>query len=525
MEMTTIGQLLEWSRRNYPHKLALKYPAKEQAWTYEDLNAKVNQFAHALLGLGVKKGDVVSIFTYNSSEFVVSLFASAKIGAIFNPINYRLVAHELQYILNDAQSKVLIYETAVEEVIQETIELGIHVEHFVHADKRRYKDHHYFYQLMEGQSLENIQQPISEEDIYIMMYTSGTTGRPKGVLHRHRSMVHHSFLMQQCMGITERDIGLSVAPLNHTAELHTSYIPRVHVGASNVILRQFDAEEVLRSIEEEKISHMFAAPTMVNMMLNVSHFDSYDLSSLRLLGYGGASMAPILIKTFLEKTSAELVQMLGTTEMGPVLTVLFSHEQLERPGSAGKAILSHEVRIVKVNEDGSPSHPDQQCGIGEVGEIIVRGPCMMLGYHNRKQDTEEALAYGWYHTGDMGSYDEDGYIWVHDRMDYMINSGAENIFPREIEDFLLEHPDVLDVSVIGKPDPNWGEIVVAFVVRKDKSLTREKLEAYALNSKKIARYKRPREYYFIDELPKTASGKVQKFVLRSMLTEKIGGDV
>lgn len=521
--MTTIGNLLEWSARNYPHKQALIYEHKEQRWSYKQLNEHVNRFAHSLLQLGVQKGDVVSALLYNSSEFVVALFASAKVGAIFNPINYRLTAHDLQYILNDANSKVLIYETAVEDVIQSTIDLGIHTKLFIHTDHAQHNNDYYFYDLLQHNQTENIDHGITENDIYIMMYTSGTTGRPKGVLHRHRSMVHHSFLMENAMGITERDIGLSVAPLNHTAELHTSFIPRVHVGATNVIMRSFHAEKTLQTIEQEQITHMFAAPTMVNMLLNVKDFDAYHLSSLRMLGYGGASMAPILIKRFLEKTDAELVQMLGTTEMGPVLTVLFSHEQLERPGSAGKAILSHEVRIVKKNKDGSPAHPDDLCNVNEVGEIIVKGPCMMLEYHNRKEDTEEALAYGWYHTGDMGSYDEDGYIWVHDRMDYMINSGAENIFPREIEDFLLEHQDVVDVSVIGKPDPEWGEKVVAFVVRKDDSLTDEKLDEYAKHSTKLARFKRPREYYFIDELPKTASGKVQKFALTNMLTEKMEG--
>lgn len=516
--MSTIGSILEWSVRNYPEKTALIYEAKNQSWTYKELNENVNRLAYSLQQLGVKKGDVVSTFLYNSSEFIVTLFAAAKIGAIFNPINYRLVAYDLQYILNDANTKVLIYEDDVEEIVHATVALGVDVEHFVHADRQCHRSDHYFYDLLAHENTDNIDEDISEDDIYIMMYTSGTTGRPKGVLHRHRSMVHHSFIMENAMGLTVEDIGLTVAPLNHTAELHTSFIPRVHIGATNIILRVFDAEKTLETIEKHKVTHLFSAPTMVNMLLNVKDFDKFDLSTLRLLGYGGASMAPILIKRFLEKTDAKLVQMLGTTEMGPVFTVLYSHEQLERPGSAGKAVLSHNVRVVKVNEDSSPAHPDNICGVNEVGEIIVQGPCMMLGYHNREEDTKDALAYGWYHTGDMGSCDEDGYLWVHDRMDYMINSGAENIFPREIEDFLLEHEDVLDVSVIGKPDPHWGEIVVAFVVRKDKSLTREVLDEYAKSSDRLARFKRPREYYFIDELPKTSSGKVQKFVLSEMLT-------
>lgn len=522
--MTTIGSLLDWSATNYPDKPAIIYDAKQQNWTYREFNLKVNQFANALSRLGVKKGDVVSAFLYNSSEFVVALFASAKIGAIYNPINYRLTAFELQYILNDAQSKVLLYETKLEEVINEAIDHGVKVESFIHIDEKKQSGSLYFYDLLSENDIKRPEIKLTEDDHYILMYTSGTTGKPKGVLHRHRNMVHHSFLMNLCMGINSEDIGLTVAPLNHTAELHTSFVPRVQVGATNIILREFEPYEVLETLEKEKVTHMFAAPTMINMLLNIEDFDTYNLSSLRLVGYGGASMAPILIKKFIEKTNTELVQMLGTTEMGPVLTVLYSHEQLARPGSAGKAILTHEVKVVQTNEDGSPSHPDNECKVGEVGEIIVRGPSMMLEYYKLPEATDKALAHGWYHTGDMGSIDEDGYIWVHDRRDYRINSGSENIYPREVEDVLLENDEVVDVAVIGKPDEEWGEIVVAFVVPKSEKLTEADLDKFIIDSKKVARFKRPREYYFIDDLPKTASGKVQKFILADRLKEIIGGN-
>lgn len=520
--MTTIGQLLEWSAKNYPDKIALIYREKDHEWTYEQFNAKANQLAQALLKLGVKKGDVVSTFLYNTSEFALTLFASAKIGAIFNPINYRLTANELHYILNNAESKVLVFEEAVRDVVTKTKNLGTTVEHYLFVDKDLPDYAEDFEELLN--SSENVQPDIhvDEDDMYIMMYTSGTTGKPKGVLHRHRDMVHHGFLMMQCMGITKNDIGLSAAPLNHTAELHTSFLPRVQCGATNVILHHFDTEKVLKAIQDEKITHMFAAPTMVNMMLNHKDFEKYDLSTLRLLGYGGASMAPVLIKRFLSKTNAELVQMLGTTEMGPVFTVLYSDEQLLKPGSAGKAIMTHEVKVVRLTEDGSPTHPDNECDIGEVGEIIVRGPCMMKEYYKREDATEKALAYGWYHTGDLGRVDEDGYIWVEDRMDFMINSGAENIYPREVEDNLLEHPSVAEVAVVGKPDEHWGEIVVAFVVLKEgEKVTGEDLDRFLIEGEKLAKYKRPREYYFVDSLPKTASGKIQKFVLERQLKEEV----
>jgi len=517
---TTIGELVEWSAVNYPHKLALVYPRKNQRWTYEEMDAKINRFASALQSLGVKKGDVVSTFLYNTSEFVVTLFAAAKIGAIFNPINYRLTAYELQYILNDAKSKVVLFEQAVQDIIRKTMELGTEVEHYVYVDNELPEGAKSFHQLVETAFESFVRPTINENDYYIMMYTSGTTGRPKGVIHRHRDMVHHNFLMVQCMGLTKNDIGLTVAPLNHTAELHTSFLPRVMVGATNVLLHSFHTTDVLKTVEIEKVSHIFAAPTMVNVLLNDPDFDRYDFSSVRMLGYGGASMAPVTIREFQRRTNAELVQMLGTTEMGPVFSVLFSDEQLPKAGSAGKAILTHQVRVVRPQEDGSPSHPDDLCSIDEIGEIIVKGPCMMVEYYNRPEATEKALAYGWYHTGDMGYADEDGYIWVKDRLDFMINSGAENVYPREVEDQLLEHPEVLEVAVVGEPDPTWGKIVVACVVPKAGSLvSAEKLDAFLIQGGKLARYKRPRRYVIVDSLPKTPSGKIQKFVIENQLKQ------
>jgi len=516
----TVGQLLEWSAKNYPNKLGLSYLEKNQAWTFKEFDEKANQLAHALVKLGIKKGDVVSTFLYNTSEFALAQFATAKIGAIFNPINYRLTASELQFIVQDARSKVLLFEQAVENIVLKAVERGIQLDHYIYVDSDVPDYAVSFYELLASADKTKPEVEVTEDDLYIMMYTSGTTGKPKGVLHRHRSMVHHNFLMMQCMGLTKNDIGLSVAPLNHTAELHTSFLPRVQVGATNIIMHHFDVEKVLETIEREKVTHLFLAPTMVNMLLNHPRFDEFDLSSLRLLGYGGASMAPVLIKRFLSRTKAELVQMYGTTEMGPVMSVLYSDEQLSKAGAAGKAILTHELKIVRVKEDGTPTHPDDECEVNEVGEIIVRGPSMMMEYYNRKDATEEALAHGWYHTGDMGFVDRDGYIWISDRMDYMINSGAENVYPREVEDSILEHPDVEEVAVIGKPDSKWGQIVTAFIVRKPGTkLTIEEMKEFLIKGEKLARYKHPREYYFVAELPKTASGKIQKFILEKQVKE------
>lgn len=514
--MTTVGSLLEWSATNYPEKPGLIYREKNHVWTYKEFNEKANQLAQAFLGLGLKKGDVVSTFLYNTSEFALTQFATAKIGVVFNPINYRLTASELQFIVNSAESKMIIFEDAVRDTVKKAVDLGISVKHYLYVDGNTPDYAEHFGDFVYTQSTEKPPAHVEENDIYIMMYTSGTTGRPKGVLHKHRDMVHHGFLMMQCMGLNKSDIGLTCAPLNHTAELHTSFLPRVQVGATNIILHHFETGNVLNTIQEEKVTHMFAAPTMVNMMLNYKDFDKYDLSSLRLLGYGGASMAPVLIKRFLSRTSAELVQMFGVTEMGPVLTVLFSDEHLSKPGSAGKAMMTHEVKIARVKKDESPTSPYDECGMGEIGEIIVRGPCMMQEYYKREEATEKALAYGWYHTGDMGYKDAAGYIWFSDRLDFMINSGAEKIYPREVEDNIMEHPSVDEAAVVGKPDSYWGELVVAFVVLKEgEEVSTDEIDKYLIDNDKLAKYKRPREYHFVDSLPKTASGKLQKFVLES----------
>jgi fatty-acyl-CoA synthase len=515
---TTIGHLIEWSARNYPEKVALiyEYENKQHRFSYAELNQHVNRFAHALLKLNIQKGDVVSSFLYNTSEFVITLFACAKIGAIFNPINYRLAGHELQYIVNDSKAKVIVYEKMGSEVVEQARRLGTSVQHFIYVDENPDANDLDFYKLLDNQQVIAPVVDVSENDDYILMYTSGTTGRPKGVLHTHRSKIHHNFMMMQCMGITKDDIGLAIAPLNHTAELHTVFLPRVQVAATNVLLHHFDSTEALSMIEKEKVTHMFAAPTMVTMLLNDEHFSSFDLSSLRLLEYGGASMAPALIREFQRKVGAALVQIYGTTEMGPCMSVLYPDEQLRKAGSAGKASLTHEVVIARVSSDGEPTNPLESCEIGEVGEILVKGPCMMEGYYNRPEATAKALAYGWYHTGDMGSLDDEGYIWIHDRIDHMIISGAENIYPREVEDALVEHPEVLETAVIGAPDPLWGQTVVAYVVRKKGStVTEQELEAFLLEGGKLARYKRPRSYIFVDTLPKTASGKIQKFLLEN----------
>lgn len=513
---TTVGKIFDLTVKKYPNKEALYDVRKNLRYTYKEWSIQVNRLANALLKEGVKKGDRVSTFLFNTEELATAFFACAKIGAVFNPINFRLMSEEMAYILADAEPKIVLFEQALESVIT-SIEGRFPAIAFWYVDDDTPSYAVSYHDKVSTASEAEITADIHENDLYAIMYTSGTTGRPKGVLHRHREMTEQSLMLIHETKLHANDHGLVTAPMFHCAELHCTFLPRVHIGARNIILHQFNPKKVLQLIEQEKITKFFAAPTMWNMLLQ-EDLTQYDITSLKIGLYGAAPMAPTLVHACHDKLGITLVQAYGMTEMGPAITFLSEEDQLRKAGSAGQAGLNHEIRIVRPQED-EPSDPDDIVPIGEEGEIIVQGPCMMIGYYNREEATEKAMYKGWYHSGDIGYLDEDGYLWVKDRVDDMIISGGENIYPREVEDVLYEHKGVLDVAIVGQPDDRWGETVTAFIVKKDPSLTEAELDEFCINSDKLANYKRPRTYVFCEALPRNASGKIQKFVLRKQLEE------
>jgi long-chain acyl-CoA synthetase len=512
----TIGEVFLQTVRKFPKKEALVDIRRGIRYTYKQWADEVSRLANAFIGMGVKKGDRVSTILLNTSELATAFFACAQIGAVFNPVNFRLSPKEIAYILADAAPKIVLFEKAVEPQISHIHHEFPHISFwYIDNDTPPYAMNYW-----EQVNIASSQPPrsdVSENDLYAIMYTSGTTGRPKGVMHRHREMVEQSLICNSIMRIRETDRGLVAAPMFHCAELHCCFLPRVHAGATNVIIHHFDPKQVLEVIEKERITSLFAAPTMWNMILQ-ENISADHLSSFRMGLYGAAPMAPVLVKECKERLGIDLIQAYGMTEMGPAVTFLLEDEQLTRAGSAGRACLNHEIRIVQPKEDG-PSDPDHVLSPGQVGEIIVKGPCMMMGYYNREEATEKAMYKGWYHSGDLGYMDEDGYLYVADRVDDMVISGGENVYPREVEDVLYEHKGVLDVAVLGEPDEKWGEKVVAFIVKKDPNLTAEELERFCKNSDQLAPYKRPRAYYFVDALPRNASGKIQKFLLREQMNQ------
>lgn len=509
----TLGKIFDQTVSRYPDKEALVDMRREKRWTYSQWRDEVHRLANALTTAGVSKGDRVSSFLFNNSELPTALFACAKIGAIFNPINFRLKPDELAYILNDATPEVVLFEEALKETIEGVVAQFPSIQ-FWYIDE---KVPDYAINYREQVSRESATDPcvqVEEMDTYAIMYTSGTTGRPKGVIHRHRDMAEQSMTCIAMLKYTKNDVGLVIAPMFHCAELHCCIIPRVQAGASSVIMHQFDPQAALDTVEKEKVTVMFAVPTMWSMMTDLDGADT-KVKTLQRGLYGAAPMAPVLVKRVKEVLGIDLIQAYGQTEMGPAITFLTEDEQLTKAGSAGKPAFNHEIRIVRPNEKG-PSEPDDRLGAFEVGEIIVRGPSMMAGYFHRPQATSRVMYKGWYHTSDLGYMDEDGYLFVADRVDDMIISGGENIYPREVEDVLHEHEMVQDVAVLGIPDEKWGEAVMAFVVVKNTQLTEHQLEEFCLKNDKLARFKRPRAYRFVDELPRNASGKIQKYLLREL---------
>jgi long-chain acyl-CoA synthetase len=511
---TTIGKIFDLTVMKFPNKEALYDVRKDVRFTYSEWNDEVNRLANVLLKEGVKKGDRVSTFLFNTEELGTAFFACAKIGAVFNPINFRLMGEEVAFILNDAAPKVVLFEKAVEPVIASIENRFPHIAFwFIEDEAPEYASS--YHEKVQSAEAKSVDIDVDEDDLYAIMYTSGTTGRPKGVMHKHRNMVEQSLIVIGATKLGMNDVGLVTAPMFHCAELHCAFLPRVHVGGSNVILHQFAPKKVLELIHSEKITKFFAAPTMWNMLLQ-EKLANYNIESLKLGLYGAAPMAPSLVHACHDRLGIKLVQAYGMTEMGPAITFLSEEDQLTKAGAAGQACLNHEIRIVRPNENG-PSDPEDILPPGESGEIIVQGPCMMSGYFNREEASKKAMYKGWYHSGDIGYLDEEGYLWVKDRVDDMIISGGENIYPREVEDVLHAHEGVLDVAIVGQPDDRWGESVTAFVVKKDVAVSEEELDEWCKSSDSLANYKRPRKYLFVDQLPRNASGKIQKFMLRKQM--------
>jgi fatty-acyl-CoA synthase len=487
-----VGSWTARRARMSPDRVAIVYEAAE--WTYRELHERVTRLAHALARLGVAHGDRVAYLGQNHPTFLETMFATGQLGAVFVPLNWRLAEPELAYILADSGARVLIRgpaQTAAATDLPGVRAVGAGDEYEA---------------LLADASVEPLDQPVDPDETCMILYTSGTTGRPKGAMLTHANIAWNSVNLLLDVDLAGDEVTLVAAPMFHVAALNQTVLPTLLKGGRVVLVSSFDPQQALDLVARHRVTFLFGVPTMFLAMARAPGWATADLSSVRSAICGGAPVPEAVIAAYQER-GVTFMQGYGLTEAAPGVLFLRRDESVRKAGSAGTAAFFTDVRLVRPDGTDAPA--------GEPGEILVRGPNVMAGYWRRPDDTAAALTSdGWLSTGDIGVADEDGFISVRDRTRDLIISGGENIYPAEVEDALYRHPAVAECAVIGVSDQRWGEVGRAVVVlRAGVHAGPEELLDFL--DGRIARFKIPKSVVFTDTLPRTASGKVVKKDLRS----------
>jgi acyl-CoA synthetase (AMP-forming)/AMP-acid ligase II len=508
--MHNIGSHLTKRSKISSNKEAFVEFEKQRRFTFLALNKRCNKTANALLSLGVKPGDRVATLCKNGIEFVESYFALAKIGAVMVPVNWRLVANEANYILTDAGATVLLFDTDFNQLVGQVKDKNSSIEHYVSIGASRPSYASDYDELTENSDDNEPAIGGGDDDLLFIMYTSGTTGHPKGVMHSHNNMLWAEFTSLVTSDMQNEDRFLMPMPMFHVGTL----IPvsqLVHRGATGVIMRELELPEMFKAIEQEKITITMSVPALLQFMLMTPEFEKTDMSSIRWIATGAAPVPVSLLKEY-EALGIMIYQAYGLTESCGPGTLLLPGDGEGKVGSCGKPQMHTEARIVRA--DGS-----DVAGNGEeIGELILAGKHMMLGYWNKPEATADTLRDGWLHTGDLCSIDSDGFITIRDRMKDMIISGGENIYPAELENILAACSEVQEAAVIGLTSAKWGETPLAIVVAAPgKSPTVKSLIAYCKEN--LAGYKVPQLFEFVESLPRNPSGKLLKPQLREQFSE------
>ncbi|MFI5044791.1 MAG: long-chain fatty acid--CoA ligase [Acidimicrobiales bacterium] len=474
--------------------------------TYRAMADRAAAVAASLAARGVGRGDVVGLVAYNSIDFLTTIFAANHLGAIAMPINWRLAAAEVRFILEHSEARALVCDDTTVDVATEAAKDSPHLVR-VCISSERHGDWDRFADLRTDAGPPD-RAHASGDDLHRLMYTSGTTGRPKGVMITHANLAWKNYAHVAEFGFTSADVGLACGPLYHVGALDLVTTSMIAVGATTVIHRSFDAAAVVDEIERSRVTTAWAAPAMVRAILDVPGVDQRDLSSLRVIIAGGEKMPiPYIERLRTVFPSAWLADAYGLTETVSGDTFLDRDSTVSKLGSVGRPCQYLELDIW--DEEGA-SVP-----AGDKGEVVVRGPKVFAGSWRDPDATAKAFAGGWFHTGDVGVMDGDGYLYIVDRLKDMIVSGGENIATSEVERALYEHQSVVEVAVVGRPDERWGEVPVAWVVvRPEATVSEEELIEHCRGQ--LAKFKVPRAVTFIDELPRNPSGKVLKRDLRDL---------
>lgn len=499
--MSNFATVLDHNVGRRPDQVVLSQG--ERTLTNTDLHARVNALAAGLRELGIGRGDVVALLMYNHVEFVETVFAVNRLGAAFLPLNYRLSPAEWRFILEHSQAAAIVTETEFAAGVAEaTAELPSLRHRLLLGEGNSYDE------LLAGHPGAAVPAvPVGTDDLQRLMYTSGTTSRPKGVRITHGNVSWKNLGHIVEFGLTDADTTLVCGPLYHVGGLDLPGLGTLHAGGRLSLLRKFDACEVVDTIERERPSNVWLAPSMMNAILQLPDIADRDTSSIRFIIGGGEKMPVPLVQRIRKAfPGAWFADAYGLTETVSGDTFNDAEHVLSKIGSVGRPVVHLEVRIV--DESGEP------VPAGELGEIAMRGPKVFAGYWRDEEATAKALRDGWFHTGDVGRLDSDGYLYVEDRKKDMIVSGGENIATPEVERVLYEHPDVVEAAVIGVPHPRWGEVPKAYVVlRAGADLDAETLRGFC--QQRLAKFKVPADLEFLQVLPRTPTGKVLKRTLRA----------
>ena len=506
-----IGAFLGTRAHLNPDKEALYDVASNQRFTFTELNGRANQACAALSSLGLVKGDRVALLTYNGHEFVESFFGPAKAGLVIMPLNWRLTAEELAFILKDGGARAIIFDADFAPVVEQLKsmgETGSTLEQWIGVGEHGLDFAADYEDLLAAQADDEPAIAAREDDNLFIMYTSGTTGNPKGVVHTHNTVMWALLTLSNTADTHFADRYLVLLPLFHVGAL-TPMLGTVYKGNSMIILRNFDPVRTWQLIEEESITTTLAVPAMLAFMLQVPDFEKFDWSSLRFITSGAAPVPVSTINAYMD-LGIEIHQVYGMTETCGPACLIGPDDAIHHVGSTGKSFFHTRVRVV--DSQGNDVAP------GEPGEVVVRGPHNMKEYWGRPEATAETVIDGWLHTGDIAVMDADGFVTIQDRIKDMIISGGENVYPAEIENILLLHPDIADAAVIGQASEKWGESPMAIIVSKNPDLSEEQVLAHCEG--KLARFKLPKGAAFVDEIPRNPSGKILKRVLREQYPQQ-----
>lgn len=482
--------------------------------SYVDLEDTMNRLAHAFMEVGLRRGDRVACMLRNSVELIEVLLACAKLGPIMVPINWRLSAAEIGYILADSGADIFVLDGSLAASGRGALgEHGVRVRQLAVVAGEVGTGETSFGDLVGSGGAEGLDADVAGDDVAVIMYTSGTTGRPKGAMLTHDNLLWNVVNMLGTQAaVRATDVTIAVAPMFHIGGLGVHTLPLLYVGGTSVIMATFDPTETLRAMQEHAATVQFMVPAMWTAVTQVPDFDSYDLSALRL-AVGGGAPCPLPMIAFLRERGVEFTEAFGMTETAPLVSVLDSEHVRSKAGSIGRVAMHVDACIA--------GDHDQEVPAGTVGELLVRGPNVFGGYWMNAQATAEVFRSGWFHTGDLVRMDEEGFITLVDRKKDMIITGGENVYPIEVEHVLFQHPAVVDAAVIGAPDAQWGEKVVAVVVGRPGSEPPNPEELVQWCRQRLAHYKCPKEVRFTEALPRNATGKVLKRELRLHLS---GGD-